>query len=65
MSPPYPALKQYESILEPSIELIGDLVHLHPMTIQLALSSKNKSMITFITDAVADSVPNKIINGNE
>jgi len=50
----YPNMEQYQGIAEPSVEIIGDLVHVHPLAIQLALQSKNHKKIAFITDAIMD-----------
>jgi len=50
----YPNIDKYNSIVEPTVEIIGDLVHVHPLAIQLALQSKNRDKIAFITDAIMD-----------
>ena len=54
----------------PSIEIIGDLVHVSPILIQSILSNykiKNEifgNNICFITDGISEAVPNKNINYN-
>jgi len=50
----YPKIDKYSSIVEPSVEIIGDLIHVHPLAIQLALQCKNRDKIAFITDAIMD-----------
>jgi len=50
----YPEMEKYRNITEPSVEIIGDLIHVHPLAIQLALQSKDHKKIAFITDAIMD-----------
>lgn len=39
----------------PTIELVGDLVHVAPITLAAALSSRRPRHVACITDAVMDS----------
>jgi len=50
----YPKLDSYRDIEEPTIELIGDFEHVHPLALTLALASKDHKKIAFITDAIMD-----------
>lgn len=45
---------KYADLVEPSIEIIGDFVHVHPLVVQMAMQLKNPEKICFITDAIAD-----------
>lgn len=45
---------KYADLVEPSIEIIGDFIHVHPLVVQMALQLKNPEKICFITDAIAD-----------
>jgi N-acetylglucosamine-6-phosphate deacetylase len=47
-------MEKYSNMIEPSVEIIGDFVHVHPLVVQLALQTKNIEKICFITDAIAD-----------
>jgi N-acetylglucosamine-6-phosphate deacetylase len=48
------ALPKYKDLVEPTIEFIGDLLHLHPLVIQVILSSKNHNKIACVTDAILE-----------
>jgi len=50
----FPNLDKYKNIVEPSVEIIGDFIHVHPLVVHLALQTKNRNNICFITDAIAD-----------
>lgn len=50
----FPNLDKYQNIVEPSVEIIGDFIHVHPLVVHLALQVKNKKKVCFITDAIAD-----------
>jgi len=58
----FPNLPKYASIKEPTVEIIGDFVHVHPLAVQLALSTKKHDNIAFITDAIIDKQVDKPIN---
>ena len=52
-----------EDVNEPSIELIGDGLHVHEATLQLALNSgKPSRKISFVTDGIALPEPGKMLN---
>ena len=50
----FPSIPEYKGIIEPTIEFIGDLQHLHPLVVQLILNSKDHNKIACITDAVLE-----------
>ena len=52
----FPPVPEYAGAVEPTIELIGDLLHVAPLALQLALNAKARSATAFITDAVAPPV---------
>jgi len=47
----FPNLPEFEGLTEPTIEVVGDLLHVHPLVIQLILKAKDWSKIAFITDS--------------
>jgi len=51
----FPNLEKYQNIVEPSVEMIGDLVHVHPLALKLALVSKDNKKIAFISDAIMEA----------
>lgn len=58
----WPALEAFSGVPLPTVELIGDMKHVSPVTVQLALASKPHQDIAFISDAIADQRPGKTIN---
>lgn len=50
----WPNLPLYADIPEPTIELVGDLQHVHPVPLLTALSAKRHTHIAFITDSIMD-----------
>lgn len=50
----WPNLPLYNDIPEPTIELIGDLQHVHPLPLITALNAKRHSHVAFITDSIMD-----------
>ncbi|PRP83165.1 N-acetylglucosamine-6-phosphate deacetylase-like [Planoprotostelium fungivorum] len=47
----FPNLPEFEGLVEPTVEVVGDLLHVHPLVIQLILKAKHWSKIAFITDS--------------
>lgn len=41
----------------PSVELIGDLVHVHPWAIAATLAARESSAVCFVTDSIAEPRP--------
>ncbi|XP_078360754.1 N-acetylglucosamine-6-phosphate deacetylase-like isoform X2 [Oculina patagonica] len=56
-----PNLPKYSGIKTPTVEIIGDLTHVDPLTISLLLKSRHFQNIAFITDCVLESIPGKTI----
>jgi N-acetylglucosamine-6-phosphate deacetylase len=50
----FPPMEKYSAITEPSIELIGDCLHVHPLTLHLAMQTKDLNKIAFVTDCIMD-----------
>ena len=50
----FPNMPKYENIVEPTIEFISDLQHLHPFVIQLILNNKKAGKVVCVTDAVLE-----------
>lgn len=48
-----PGLKQYHGLQPPSVEVIGDFVHVHPLTVQLAIQCR-ENHLAFVTDAIME-----------
>ncbi|CAB4002068.1 N-acetylglucosamine-6-phosphate deacetylase, partial [Paramuricea clavata] len=49
----YPSLSKYDDVVAPTVELIGDMIHVHPLAVKLVLSSRSWDQIAFVTDCVA------------
>jgi len=56
-----PNLPKYRGIKTPTVEIIGDLAHVDPLTISLLLKSRHFKNIAFITDCVLEGIPGAII----
>ncbi len=50
----FPRLPPYEAVLPPSVELVGDLAHVHPLVLSATLAARAPASIAFCTDAVMD-----------
>lgn len=61
----FPNQDKYKEIVEPSVEIIGDFIHAHPMVVHLALTTKRIEKICFITDAIADHLTHASMNLNQ
>ncbi|KAH3757150.1 N-acetylglucosamine-6-phosphate deacetylase [Pelomyxa schiedti] len=48
----FPNLPEYSGLVPPTVEVIGDLIHINPLVIQ-ALLDQNRDNVCFVTDAVA------------
>jgi N-acetylglucosamine-6-phosphate deacetylase len=53
LSSRFPNLPDYKNIQTPTVELIGDTVHVHPLTLQLTIDYKSND-IALISDAIMD-----------
>jgi N-acetylglucosamine-6-phosphate deacetylase len=63
----FPNLQKYNHLpLPPTVEVIGDLAHVHPLTLSLLLQSRDPRDVCFITDGVYEaSSPGQSISYNE
>lgn len=50
----FPKISKYEGLQPPTIELIGDFVHVHPMALYAAMECKGYNDVAFITDGLMD-----------
>jgi len=53
----FPNMEKYRGLIEPTVEVVGDMMHLHPFVMQLILSSKNHKNISWVTDALLEPNP--------
>eukprot|EP01111_Echinosteliopsis_oligospora_P008108 TRINITY_DN2355_c0_g1_i1.p1 TRINITY_DN2355_c0_g1~~TRINITY_DN2355_c0_g1_i1.p1 ORF type:complete len:420 (-),score=112.26 TRINITY_DN2355_c0_g1_i1:24-1283(-) len=51
----YPHLPDYAGLPVPTIEIVADMVHIHPLTFGAVLAGRKRENIACITDAVLDS----------
>ena len=58
----FPHLPEYDGIVEPSIEIIGDGLHVTPPSVALALAAKSHDKLCFITDGIAAPVVGTTMN---
>eukprot|EP01125_Pyxidicula_operculata_P002949 TRINITY_DN1293_c0_g1_i2.p1 TRINITY_DN1293_c0_g1~~TRINITY_DN1293_c0_g1_i2.p1 ORF type:complete len:201 (+),score=32.11 TRINITY_DN1293_c0_g1_i2:137-739(+) len=50
----FPNIPKYKECAVPTIEMIGDLMHVHPLGLHLAFLSKGYNSIAFVSDAIMD-----------
>ena len=55
LCPKFPKLKGFENLVEPTVEIIGDLAHVSALTLSAAIEAK-KGKVSLISDAVAEPV---------
>ncbi|XP_077991798.1 N-acetylglucosamine-6-phosphate deacetylase-like [Glandiceps talaboti] len=61
----FPRIPDYEGLQQtPTIEVIGDLRHVHAMTISAILKARHFSNIAFISDCTAESKPGEKVSYN-
>lgn len=58
----FPSLPQYRELLPPTVEVIGDLAHLHPLTVSTILRARSFQNICFVTDSVAEPMSRQVIH---
>jgi N-acetylglucosamine-6-phosphate deacetylase len=54
MASRFPNKQGYEDLVPPSVEVIGDFVHLHPLTLQIVVDYKSNDT-ALITDAIMEA----------
>jgi len=47
-----PNIEKYKGITLPTMEIIGDMIHVSPLVLQLVLKSKNLNEIVFVSDSI-------------
>jgi N-acetylglucosamine-6-phosphate deacetylase len=57
----WPNLPEYQGVLEPTVEFVGDLLHLHPLVVQLILASKDWNKIALVTDSFLEPEAHSVI----
>ncbi|XP_077863301.1 N-acetylgalactosamine-6-phosphate deacetylase-like [Saccoglossus kowalevskii] len=55
----FPKLDKYSGLTPPSVEVIGDMRHVHPLTISTLLKTRSINNVAFISDCTAESNPGK------
>lgn len=59
-----PAAEKYAGCEVPTVEVIADLIHVHPVVIQSMLSARNASDIAVISDCISSYDPGKRLKYN-
>ncbi|XP_030838789.1 uncharacterized protein LOC762680 isoform X1 [Strongylocentrotus purpuratus] len=54
----FPLLPGYHHLAPPTIEIIGDLCHVHPLAVSNVLSARHYSQVAFVSDCTAEAIPN-------
>ncbi|XP_071501801.1 N-acetylglucosamine-6-phosphate deacetylase-like [Diadema antillarum] len=58
MTDRFPLLPGYHQLAPPTVEVIGDLCHVHPLAVANLLSARHFSQIAFVSDCTAEGIPN-------
>ncbi|KAG5489885.1 hypothetical protein JKF63_00002 [Porcisia hertigi] len=64
MCPRFPNALLYEGARPPTVEIIGDLIHLDSVTLQSFLASRRTDDIAFITDCISTHIPGRRLSYN-
>ena len=54
-----PTGDKYEGIQTPTVELIGDLLHVSPLALKAVIDARQVGDVAFVTDAIAEPVAGK------
>lgn len=67
MCPRFPNAPLYEGARPPTLEIIGDLIHVDSVTLQSVLTSRSVDDIAIITDCISAHIPGKhvVYNGRD
>jgi len=57
----FPKLPQYEGIVEPTIEFVGDMIHIHPLVVKLLLNSKDHMKMACVTDSLMEPITEETV----
>jgi N-acetylglucosamine-6-phosphate deacetylase len=60
----YPRAAKYRNCSPPTVEVIGDLIHVHPITLQVLFSAREAHDIAIISDCISSAVPGKRLKYN-
>lgn len=55
---------KYAGSLSPTLEIIADLIHVHPIVVQAALSAREPSEVAIISDCISSYEPGKRLKYN-
>lgn len=56
----FPSLPKYKDMLPPTVELIADLHHVHPMALKLALTARSLDHVACVTDNIVAFEPGAV-----
>ncbi|XQJ31468.1 N-acetylglucosamine-6-phosphate deacetylase-like protein [Leishmania guyanensis] len=67
MCPRFPNAPLYEGARPPTLEIIGDLIHVDSVTLQSVLMSRSVNDVAIITDCISAHIPGKhvVYNGRD
>ena len=54
-----PANGEFDGVRAPTVELIGDLLHVSPLALKAVIAARRVADVAFVTDAIAEPVPGK------
>ena len=54
-----PAGDKYAGVRTPTVELIGDLLHVSALALKAVVTARKVEDVAFVTDAIAEPVPGK------
>ena len=54
-----PTGDKYDGIQTPTVELIGDLLHVSPLALNAVIDARQIGDVAFVTDAIAEPVAGK------
>lgn len=59
-----PNVKKYHKTLVPTLEIIADLIHVHPIVVQSILSARDAGEVAIISDCISSYEPGKRLKYN-
>lgn len=60
----YPQERRYEGCAPPTTEIIADLIHCHPVAVQMVLSAKDSGDVAVISDCISVHEPGRRLKYN-
>lgn len=64
LTPKFPRSNRYTGCTPPTLEIIADLIHVHPLSIQAVLASRSIHDIAIISDCISAYLPGKRLKYN-